>query len=608
MGGIRGKCNHNGFSVLTFEWPATDATELMRVVQGHMRCYRQNRRLRPAFWRDCFQPQHGNSRFERTWVIKGKEKAKGFLCLVLHAHLPFVRHPEFEDFLEEDWLYEAITETYIPILNVLNGLARDDVDFRITMSLTPPLAGMLTDSLLQNRYVQHIERLIELAEKEVQRTHFQPAFQELARMYLRKSQLCRRVFVDEYHCNILHGFKALQDYGKLEILTCGATHGFMPLMESVPNAVYAQVAVARQTYEDQFGRSPRGIWNGECGYFPGLDEMLAKNGIRFFFVDTHGILHASKRPKYGVYAPLYCPSGVAAFGRDIESSKSVWSAEEGYPGDYNYREFYRDIGFDLDYEYIRPYIHENGLRINTGIKYYRITGPGPNKEPYNEKRAHDVVASHAANFMFNREKQIEHLAGLMDRQPIIVSPYDAELYGHWWYEGPDFLNYLLRKIYYDQKSIDLCTPSEYLERYPSNQVAVPSLSSWGHKGYCEVWLEGSNDWIYRHLHKAAERMVELANTYRDVNDERTRRALNQAARELLLAQSSDWAFIMKTNTMVEYAVKRTKDHILRFSDLYFMIKGGVIEEGFLRELEYKDNLFSSIDFRVYANGGVPCAV
>lgn len=523
------------------------------------------------------------------------------LCLVLHAHLPFVRHPEHEEFLEEDWLYEAITETYIPLLQMMNGLMRDGVDFRLTMSMTPPLVAMLSDELLQSRYVRHIERLIELAEKEVQRTTFQPEFHELAHMYLRRFSECREVFVDQCHRNIVNGFRAVQDAGKLEILTCGATHGFMPLMDINPNAVYAQVAVARQSYELHFGRQPRGIWNGECGYFPGLDEVLAQNQIRFFFVDTHGILHANKRPKYGVYAPLYCPTGVAAFGRDIESSKSVWSAEEGYPGDYNYREFYRDIGFDLDFDYIRPYIMENGLRINTGIKYYRITGNTAHKEPYNERRALETAASHAGNFMFNREKQIEHLASLMDRPPIVVSPYDAELFGHWWYEGPAFLNYLFRKVYHDQSTIDLCTPSEYLERFPKNQVAVPSMSSWGHKGYSEVWLEGSNDWIYRHLHKAAERMVELANSYRDTTDPLTTRALNQASRELLLAQSSDWAFIMKTRTMVEYAVKRTKDHLLQFSDLYFMVKSGTIDENYLHNLESRDNIFPYIDFRVYAD-------
>ena len=525
---------------------------------------------------------------------------KGYLALVLHAHLPYVRHPEYEDFLEEDWLYEAITETYIPLLNVFEGLVRDDIDFRITMSLTPPLVNMFSDPLLQNRYLKHINSLIELANKEVERTRWMPEFHDTAIMYRDKFSGCRYTFEDVYRKNLINGFKKFQDMGKLEIITCGATHGFLPLMDLYPNAVRAQVQVAVRDYEKHFGRPPRGIWNGECGYYQGLEDILKESNIKYFFVDSHGILHADKRPKYGVFAPLFCKNKVAAFGRDIESSKSVWSAEEGYPGDYNYREFYRDIGFDLDFDYIKPYIHGSGLRVNTGIKYYKVTGPGMHKEPYNRRVAIDTAASHAGNFMFNREQQVEHLNGIMDRPPIIVSPYDAELFGHWWYEGPDFINFLIRKISCDSQTVGLITPSEYLEKFPVNQVSTPSFSSWGNKGYAEVWLEESNDWVYRHIHKASERMNEIANNHKDSSG-LLKRALNQAVRELLLAQSSDWAFIMKTKTMVEYALKRTKDHINRFTDLYYAIKSGNIDESWLSGLESKDNVFGDIDFRVYCD-------
>lgn len=527
---------------------------------------------------------------------------KGYLALVLHAHLPFVRHPEYDNFLEEDWLYEAITETYIPLLDVYDGLVRDNIDFRITMSLTPPLANMLADPLLQERYLRHINKLIELSDKEIDRTRWMPEFNQTAVMYKEKFSRCRHIFEDVYGKNLINGFRRFQDMGKLEVITCGATHGFIPLMETCPNAVKAQIHVAKNDYQKHFGRPPRGIWNGECGYIPGMEKHLKDAGINYFFVDSHGILHADKRPKFGVFAPLYCPNKVAAFGRDIESSKSVWSADEGYPGDYNYREFYRDIGFDLDFDYIKPYIHESGLRINTGIKYYKITGRTMHKEPYNPQVARDLAAEHAGNFLFNREKQVEYLNGIMgNRQPIIISPYDAELFGHWWYEGPDFINFLLRKTACDSQTVQLITPSEYLERHPDNQTATPSFSSWGNKGYAEVWLNGSNDWIYRHLHKAAERMTELANRNRDKNDELVVRACNQAARELLLAQSSDWAFIMKTNTMVEYAIKRTRDHINRFTDLYYAVMGGHIERKWLEELESRDNIFTDIDFRMYAD-------
>jgi 1,4-alpha-glucan branching enzyme len=525
----------------------------------------------------------------------------GYLCLVLHAHLPFVRHPEYEDFLEEDWLYEAITETYIPLLEVFQGLERDRVDWRLTMSVTPTLAAMLADPLLQYRYVRHIDNLIALANKEVERTRWQPEFHALAQMYLDRFQRAREVFVRHYSNNLINGFRHFFETGKLEIITCGATHGFLPLMKVNWNAMRAQVEIGAREFQRHFGKRPQGIWLPECGYIEGVDELLRESGIRYFFTDTHGVLFAEPRPRFGIYAPISCPkSGVAVLGRDTESSKQVWSAIEGYPGDFHYRDFYRDVGFDLDYEYLKPHLHKTGIRSHLGIKYYKITGRTDDKQPYNRRAALDKAADHAGNFMFNREKQVEWLSGSLDGRPsLIVAPYDAELFGHWWFEGPEWIDFLLRKLHYDQQTVKTISVPEYLDCFPKLQVSQPTLSSWGYKGYCEVWLEGSNDWVYRHLHEDSDRMVELARSYAQPNGLQ-RRALNQAARELLLAQSSDWAFIMKTGTMVDYAKQRTTTHVLNFNQLYEEIKRNDIDESWLGEIERRHNLFPDLDYRVYA--------
>ena len=312
------------------------------------------------------------------------------------------------------------------------------------------------------------------------------------------------------------------------------------------------------------------------------------------------VLFAEPRPQYGVFAPVLCNEApVAAFGRDIESSKAVWSSRDGYPGDFAYREFYRDIGFDLDMDYIRPYIDPIGIRTNTGIKYYKITGATEHKKPYDQAAALDRALVHAGNFMFNREKQVEYCAALMDRRPIIVAPYDAELFGHWWYEGPDWLNYLIRKMAFEQDTVSLCTASDYLAQNPRNQVCRPSLSSWGHKGYSEVWLDDSNDWIYPHLHIMEGRMAACAKSYPEA-DGLTRRALNQMARELLLAESSDWAFIMKSGTMATYAQRRVKEHIANFNRLHDDLQCNRLEEKFIGVMESHNNIFPDIDYRVYA--------
>jgi len=523
---------------------------------------------------------------------------QGYLSLVLHAHLPFVRHPEYESFLEEDWFYEAITETYIPLVTMMDGLLRDGVDFRLTMSMTPPLCSMLMDEMLQDRYLAHLQKLIELTGKEIERTRGDDRHHELAWFYNRQLIHCCDIF-HQYGKNLVGAFRKFQDAGKLEIITCGATHGFLPLMADYPEAVRAQIFVARDHYRECFGRDPRGIWLPECAYLPGVEKFLQEAEIRWFIVDTHGIMYSDPRPQYGVYAPLFTREGPAAFGRDLESSKQVWSAEEGYPGDAVYRDFYRDVGFDLDFDYVKDYIQPNGLRKFTGLKYCRITGKTDHKEPYEPQVAIERTADHAGNFMFNREHQIRHLRETLGVPPIIVSPYDAELFGHWWFEGPHFINHLLRKIACDQDTFKTITPSEYLERHPTQQVATPSASSWGAHGYWNVWAEGSNTWIYPHLHIATSRMTELARQFHDCYG-LTERAIKQAARELLLAQSSDWAFIMKTGTMVPYAVKRTKDHLLRFNQLYDQIKTNQIDTEFLSNCEWRDNIFPNINWKYYA--------
>jgi 1,4-alpha-glucan branching enzyme len=233
-------------------------------------------------------------------------------------------------------------------------------------------------------------------------------------------------------------------------------------------------------------------------------------------------------PRYGVYAPISCPSGVVAFGRDIESSKQVWSSIEGYPGDFDYRDFYRDIGFDLNLDYIKSYLHPDGIRTYTGLKYYRITGKTDNKKPYVIQNAKKKAEEHARHFIFNREIQINSLSEILKAQraelkPIITATYDAELFGHWWFEGLEWLDFLLRKIHLEQRNFRTITPSEYLSfqafRPVNIQACQPSMSSWGYKGYNEVWLNGTNDYVYRHLLKATERMIYLAERFYNVKGE-----------------------------------------------------------------------------------------
>jgi len=525
---------------------------------------------------------------------------RGFLSIILHAHLPFVRHPEYDKFFEEIWLFEAMTECYIPLIRSLEQLHQDGVNYRLTLSLSPPLITMLSNELLQSRYIEHLNKQIELAEKEIIRTAGTPEYQRLARLYRRLYLDTLDIFSHQYNCNLLTAFKKFNALGYLELITCAATHGFLPLLNKNEAAVRNQINTGIETFISHFGFAPEGFWLPECGYYPSLEKHLKNANINYFFVDTHGIENASQPPKNGIYAPLNCGNEVMAFARDPESSRQVWSSTEGYPGDYDYREYYSDIGFELELDYIAPYILDGHTRINTGIKYHRITGQNLPKEIYQPKQAHYKAQLHAQDFINKRQLQIDRLSIDMDRPPIIVAPYDAELFGHWWYEGPQWLECVLRLADNNTNAIQTISCADYLKQVVTHQVATPSASTWGDQGYSSFWINKSNDWIYPLLHKAAadlEKLV-LALQGSKVNLLQER-ALNQAVRSLLLAQASDWPFIMKTGTTVEYAKKRITDHLARFNYLLDSIKTNTINERSLSALEVLDDVFPEIDFRSF---------
>jgi 1,4-alpha-glucan branching enzyme len=371
--------------------------------------------------------------------------------------------------------------------------------------------------------------------------------------------------------------------------------------------------IGRDVYADLFGTGPSGFWLPECAYGPGLESILQEANVRWFVLDAHGLLFGTPQPRRSIYAPCYTPAGPAAFARDRDASRQVWSAQGGYPGNAAYREFYRDAGFDLPLEHLGPV--GQGTRKFSGVKYHRITGFGNEKELYDPVVAEEVAESQALHFLEERRRQICEVttAGF---DPIVVAPFDAELFGHWWFEGPRFLEFLIRKAA-NERDFRLSTPSEYLAKNPTQQIIEPAASTWGENGYFEVWLNPTNAWIYPQLRSAADKMSKVARRYASAVVgqplrllsadlaggapalQLTDRALKQLARELLLAQSSDWAFLIKTGTASEYATKRTIDHLSRFNRLHDQLVTNNLDEEFLRECELRDNLFPNVNWHYY---------
>ncbi len=529
--------------------------------------------------------------------------SRGSLMFLLHAHLPYVNHPQDSSFLEENWFFEAVVETYVPLISALERLSAEGIRPGVTISISPTLGAMLENEALENKLQLYVESRLELIEKELTRAQGDPALLRTVRFY-QKLYEDAAVLMHRYSGDLITPLKALQHAGQIEIITTAATHAVLPLL-SRPEAVRAQLAVAADDYMDRFNRKPAGFWLPECAYEPRLNSYLKLSGFNYIFTESHSVdLSASSAPS-GVYSPYLTPNGVGVFARDAASSREVWSSKFGYPGDPAYREFYRDLGYDGDYEYIRPYLGSDGVRRPLGLKYHRITGAGTDlaaKQYYDPEAAMARVEAHASDFLARRMKQTEDFYAARGTGPLIVSCYDAELFGHWWFEGPAFLEKVIRKIRQERLPLQFVMPSEYLNSCQEPPELMPGVSSWGENGYFDPWVNETNDFIYPAVYSATDKMIETANRFRNQDvPSLSARALNQAARETLLAQSSDWAFLLYIGSHAEYAKSRLEDHASNAVRLLAEVIEKKIDEPALAELEQKNSVFPRLDFRVFAS-------
>jgi 1,4-alpha-glucan branching enzyme len=531
--------------------------------------------------------------------VRDQMTASHTIALVLHAHLPFVRHPEHPRFLEERWLFEAISETYLPLLRVFERLDADHVHYRLAISFSPTLCQMLQDELLRDRYVEHLDRLIELGAQEVERSAKDSDVNRMARFYYDRAVEDRVLFTERYERDILKAFDFYHKRGRIELLTTAATHAFLPFLSSYPEALQAQIEVAVSTHRSIFGRNPQGFWLPELGWFPGVDEYLRAYNFAYTIVDTHGLAFSEPVPEMGSFAPIRTPAGLSVFSRDFAASREIWDAETGFPADPLYRDFYRDIGYDLPAQAVEAFLEPGGVRTSTGFKYWAITGKGTDKVLYDGDRAAERVASHAEAFLKSRESRAEAVAAVTGDGDggIALCAYNAELFGHWWFEGPAFLEEVFRRGA-DREGLTFAAPSDLLSRDTSLQTATPEFSTWGANGYAETWLDASNDWTYRHILRSVDRMIELAERFPDDGGLKER-ALNQAAREILLSQSSDWAYMMRDRTSPDYARTRVEESIRNFTTIYDSLGGNYISTEWLTNLERRHNLFPDINYRIF---------
>lgn len=557
----------------------------------------------------------------------------GAFTFVLHSHLPYARQSGMWPHGEE-WVHEAIAETYVPLLNALYDLEEEGVPYAVTVGITPILAEQLADPLIIDHFIHYAAERAAWAASDVKRfeTSGDEPMRDLARYYHHWYARALTSFQDRFGKDLIGAFRRLQDAGLIEVSTSAATHGYLPLLAR-DSSIYGQVRTGVDAYRHRFGREPKAIWLPECAYRPavveqtgetqvrrpGLESFLAEQGILVFFSETHTVeggrpvgkaageaigpygsvprryavteLPEDQRDEPGTtYHPYWVGDAagrVAVLGRNNRTGQQVWSGQFGYPGDFSYREFHRKDGV-------------------SGMQYWRIGGAGVDlgdKPPYEPARAAERVSAHVDDYVH----LVEELLTTFHRENegefgVISSAYDTELFGHWWFEGVDWLKGVLRGLARSEV-LELSTASRMIEQHPPDRVMALPESSWGAGGNHFTWMNVDTQWMWPPLHGAERRMEALVQRFPNATGERLT-ILNQAARELLLLESSDWPFLVTTGQAKEYASQRFTKHLERFDRLAdFAEADGPLDDAarqFLEKIVERDNPFPDIDYRVFA--------
>lgn len=518
----------------------------------------------------------------------GQPTPPRIVSFLLHAHLPYGLRVDQTTSLEQAWLCEAVTESYLPLLSMLQRLGGANARPWLTLSLSPTLLELWRHPEFTGRYEQHLAEGMRVIDREINNYKHSAERRQRAND-LKRHWLSAADSFAAINGDLVQAFTQLAKRGVIELITTTATHAFLPALQNNPRLRHLQLDNGIQSFRQHTGIHPKGFWLPECGYYPELEIDLAKYGVSYFGLESIGLTAAS--PASNCRRPLQCENGLLALGRDAELSGRVWQARTGYPGHVNYREFHCDGIHDIAADACGPFVSIDGTRLPLGLKYWRVTGT-KNKQWYDPQRAQAQVQDDAQDFV----------EALSQTEPgIIFLPFDAELFGHWWYEGPQWLEQVLRMTQ-QLPATQVACASDASQTDPNTSSGQPAASSWGHHMDYSFWINAETDWIYPQLQSASLALEKLHQQYVQSNPSNPLQyqALEQAGRELLLASASDWPFMIRANTTADYGRQRLQEHFERFQMLLRSLHNEKYDAKEIQQLRRSYPAFDKISFKAYA--------
>ncbi len=531
--------------------------------------------------------------------------SKKSLILTLVADQPYLHTADNTlDFKAKDEiLFSAISYTYLPLLNMFGRLEDENIPFKMGLVLSANICTLLDDPQVQKKYIDHLDRQIELGTKEIERNKDNPELLRNSQECLDKAKKDKYDFTEVYGQNILDKLRYYAKKDKLELTATAASYTYLPHYSDIPEALNAQVETGLYAQRHFFGSVGEGFFLPFQGWAKGFERVLRSYGLNYTILDAKSLLFAENACPTGIFKPVRTANSLVIFGSDCDTKDQI-EGEDGYIHNEVYRNQGRDIGFDEESESLKEFMGDCKTRIPTGYKYYALGDPDADDYedtayPYEFSKAAEQTKIDALDFYTDKKTKLTKAYDALNGESCnLVCVIPASLIGQEWYEGVAWLENVIRLVAQeDSVTLDLC--KNLIENQFTLPKIVPYPCSASGTGYGEDLIESSNSWMLRYARKATERMIDLTERFPSETGLKAR-LLNLGAKELIMAQSSCWPKMISKGTLPEVASEEFTKQIVSFTTVFDSLASNTVSTEWLTKLEKEHAIFPWINYRVFS--------